>query len=363
MGRTGARRAERGEMRILVRLALILVVPAAVGLAVLLWYAKQQRFVSTDNAYVKSNLIAISPSIDGRVVDVHVADDQAVGEGDLLISLDRRPHEIALARAEARLAAVRNDIASMQAQYAQIQAELVDAQERVRYMARRRAREQRLATRGMTTESKLDEVEYDESEAAQRVRALEQRARQALAELGGRADVEPEAHPKYLEALAARDEARLALEYTQMRAPADGIVSRMKLQPGEWIESGRTVFTLIEVDRPWVEANLKETQLAHLRVGQPVRVAVDAYPGAGWSGRVASIAAATGSEFLVLPAQNATGNWVKVVQRVPVRVELEPSDDPRPLRAGMTVTVSIDTGREAELLSLVRAAKASLGLD
>lgn len=350
-------------MRLVIKLILLVVVPAMVGLAVLHLYAKGQRFVRTDNAYIKSNLIAISPSIDGRVTRVHVKDNQEVKKGDHLVTLDPRPHEIALSRANARVAAVRNDIASVQAQYEQFQAEVRDARARVEYLTRRREREKGLEKRGMTTASKLDEVEYGVSEAGQRVRALEQRVRQVVAELGGKVDINPEAHAKYLEALAARDEAKLALEYTEVRAPSDGSVSRMKLQPGEWIESGKTVFSLIEHGRVWVEANLKETQLTHVSVGQLVSLGVDAYPDEDWSGRVVSISAATGSEFLVLPAQNATGNWVKVVQRLPVRIEFDPFPTPRVLRSGMTVTVSIDTGKEAELFSLVREAAASLGLN
>ena len=350
-------------MRTAIRLILLIGVPLALALMVLAWYAQSQRYVTTDNAYVKSNLVAISPSMDGRVIAVHVSDDQLVRQGELLFTLDRRPHEIALARANAALGAVRNDIASMQARYAQAQAALRDATERVKHRKRRLAREIALTRRGMSSASRLDDAEYEVKEAAERVRGLESQVRQALAELGGDARVEPERHPRYLEALAARAEATLSLEYTKVRAPTDGIVSRMKLQAGEWLESGRTVFMLIEHARLWVEANLKETQLTDVTIGQSVALRLDAYPAHEWLGRIVSISGATGSEFLVLPAQNATGNWVKVVQRLPVRIELEPAPNRPTLRAGMTVTVSIDTGKEGELLSLVRETTASLGLN
>lgn len=350
-------------MRTALRLVLLIGVPLAIGLAVLMWYAQAQRYVTTDNAYVKANLVAISPSMDGRVTSVQVSDDQQVRRGDLLFTLDRRPHEIALARANAALGAIRNDIASMQARYAQAQAALRDANERVKHRQRRLAREQALRGRGMSSAARLDDAEYEVKEAAERVRGLGSQARQALADLGGDATISAEQHPRYLEGLAARAEARLALEYTEVRAPAEGIVSRMKLQPGEWLASGSTVFVLIEHERLWVEANLKETQLNDVALGQQVSLKVDAYPHDEWAGRVASISAATGSEFLVLPAQNATGNWVKVVQRLPVRIEIESAANRPVLRAGMTVTVSIDTGKEGELLSLVRETTTSLGLN
>ena len=350
-------------MRTVIRLVLLIVVPCAAGLVILAWYAQTQRYVTTDNAYVRSNMVAISPAIDGRVTAVHVVDDQAVFRGDRLFSLDRRPHEIALARVSAALGAVRNEIASMKARYAEAQAGFRDAAERMKHRTRKLQREQALATRGMSTASKLDDAEYEVKEAAERVRALEQQARQALAELGGDANVVPEEHPRYLKEMATRDQVRLALEYTEVKAPSDGIVSRMKLQSGEWLESGRTVFVLVEHSRLWVEANLKETQLTDVAIGQPVVLKVDAYPSSVWMGRITSISAATGSEFLVLPAQNATGNWVKVVQRLPVRVVVESAPELPTLRAGMTVTASIDTGKESGLFSLVRQTAASLGLN
>ena len=148
--------------------------------------------------------------------------------------------------------------------------------------------------------------------------------------------------------------AELRLGYTNVRAPADGIVTQMHLEPGEWLEEGEPAFGLIEIDETWVVANLKETELTHVREGQSVEVAVDAYPDARWRARVTSIAPATGAEFAVLPPQNASGNWVKVVQRVPVRIDLEPSEGNPPLRAGMTASISIDTERERKLLTMAR---------
>ena len=351
-------------MRMLVRLCLIVLIPLAIGWVVLDWYAQSRRYVSSDNAYVKTNLIAVSSSLDGRVTSVQVADEQAVKAGQVLFTLDPRPHEIALAGAQAHMGAVTNEIHGMQAEYAQVQVELRDAADRIRFLQRRVERQRQLAKSGVTTASALDDVEYEVIEASTRRRALQQRALRALAALGGRADRDPEEHPKYLEAMAAREEAALALSYTRVTAPAAGTVSRVKLQIGEWLQSGRTVFTLIEDGKKWVEANLKESQLTHITVGQRVEMTVDAYRDLRWAGHVQHISGATGSEFLVLPAQNATGNWVKVVQRLPVKIAIDTSATAMPaLRAGMTVSVAIDTEQDTDLWALWRQTAASLGMD
>ena len=347
--------------RALLRFTLLLLVPLIGGALGVRWYAHAQRFVVTDNAYVRSNITAVSASIDGRVTAVHVADNQRVERGALLLELDPRPHRINIERAHARIAAFRNEFESMRAQHAQVSAQIADAEERLAYFRRQHERQQGLATKGVAIQATIDEAEYQVSQAAQQLLGLRERANEVIAELGGGGVASPEQHPRYLEAAASLAEAELAMEYTRVRAPVAGRVSRVKLRAGQWIETGDTVFSLIEDDMVWVEANVKETQLTDLANGLPVRIEVDAYPGVEWRGRLDSIASATGSEFLLLPAQNATGNWVKVVQRVPVRIEL---DDERPtlaLRAGMTVAVSIDTGREHDPFALVREAVAAIG--
>ena len=336
------------------RLLFLIVVPLVAAIGGVYWYALGGRYVTTDNAYVKANMIAISTSIDGRVTSVLVEDHRPVQKGDVLFTLDPRPHEIARKRAEARIVAVRNEIASMRAEYAQIAAEIADANERVKYLKRQRQRQSDLAAKGMTTAANVEEVEYEVVKAVQAVRALQEKARQVLAELGGEFERPVESHSQYLEALAAREEVELALEYTTVRAPNTGIVSHVQLQPGEWVEEGRPVFRLIETGEIWLEANLKETQLTHVEVGQSVSFELDAYPDVIWTGHVSRISPATGSEFMVLPPQNATGNWVKVVQRVPVLIEVDSVDGRPELRAGMTAAVAVDTRRERELLTVMR---------
>ena len=344
---------DRQRGGVIVRMFFLVLVPLVGAAAGLYWYALGGRYVVTDNAYVKADMIAISASIDGRVTEVMVEDNHPVRRGDVLFTLDPRPYGIALKRAEARMAAVRNEVAAKRAAFAQIEAEIADARERVKYLRRRQKRQENLAAQGMVTEAAIDTLRYEVTGAVQALQALHEKARQVLAELGGELEQPIEEHPRFLEAIAAREEAELSLEYATVRAPAGGILSRVQLQPGEWVEEGRPAFRLIDTDELWIEANLKETQLTHVVPGQPVTFEIDAYPGVDWTGRVARISPATGSEFMVLPPQNATGNWIKVVQRIPVRIEIEPGPGQPELRAGMTATVSVDTGQERKLLAVL----------
>ena len=338
---------------IIVRVFFLVLVPLAGGAAGLYWYALGGRYVVTDNAYVKADMIAISASIDGRVSEVMVEDNQPVERGEVLFTLDPRPYEIARTRAEARMAAVRNELASKRAAFAQVAAEVADARERVKYLRSELGRQEALAAEGVANATAMDTLKYESNAAVRALQVLHEKARQVLAELGGDLEQSIVEHPRFLEAMAAREEAELALEYATVRAPANGVPSRVQLQPGEWVEKGRPVFRLIDTSEIWIEANLKETQLTHVAPGQPVTFEVDAYPGVDWKGAVARISPATGSEFMVLPPQNATGNWIKVVQRIPVRVEIDFAPGNPELRAGMTATVSVDTGQERELLAML----------
>ena len=350
---------ERGRM--LVRVILLFVLPVVAGLIALQWYAANARYVTTDNAYIKTDIITVSPSINGRVTAVHIDDNQWVAKGDVLFELDARPHEIEANRAKARMHSIENEILSMRAQYAQIKAEITDADERVKYFKRQRQRQEDLGAQGMATEAAMDDAEYQVIQATQSLHAVEQKAQQQLAELSGDLDSPVEEHPKFLEAMSAMNEAALAIEYTAVRAPSSGTISRMRLQPGEWVEAGEPVFSLLEAGDLWIEANLKETQLTHVREGQSVTFSVDAYPDTDFNGKIASISGATGAEFLILPPQNATGNWVKVVQRIPVRIEIAETSsvNDQPLRSGMTVKISVDTEIEHAMFGLFGEATAS----
>jgi membrane fusion protein (multidrug efflux system) len=340
------------------------VVPLLVGFVGLYWYAMSGRYVSTENAYVKADMVAISPDIDGRVVAVDVVENQFVRQGDVLFRLDPEPLRIALDLAEAKMLAVRNDIEASRAEFRQIEAEIAEAAERVRFYQQQAERQRELQGRGIASEVRLEEAEVELLAAGQRVAALQEKLRTVLADLGGNPDNATELHPLFRQAEAERAMAALDLADAVVRAPVDGVVSRMRLEPGEWLEEGEPAFSIIDPATAWIEANLKETQLEHIEVGQQVEIAADAYPATRWIGTVASISPATGAEFALIPPQNATGNWVKVVQRLPVRIAVEPREGQPELRAGMTVAVSIDTEREPELAKFfTRAVAAVRGTD
>lgn len=333
----------------LLRIILILVVPALLIAGGLLAWLAGGRYVETENAYVKTDIVHVGSEVDGRVVEVAVRDHDVVAAGDVLFRIDPAPFEIALAQAEAEVAAAAYRVAALRAEYRAAEAELGETEERVRFHTRQVERLRNLRSRGVASVVQDEEARLQLGIAREQGAVIRARMRHILASLGGSLDRPTEQQPVYLEAVARRDKAALDLERSVVRASVPGTISNMRLQPGTYLEAGDRTFALIASESPWVEANLKETQLTHVRVGQSATVTVDAYPGHRWDAVVDTISPATGAEFAVLPPQNATGNWVKVVQRLPVRLRLlDPTGGP-PLRAGMTAFVSIDTKRERDL--------------
>ena len=344
----------RGLGRLALRTVLLVVVPVVAVLVGVYIYAESGRFVTTENAYIKSNVVAISSDVSGRVEWVGVDDNSLVRKGQILFRLDQRPFRIALERAEAELELVRTQVEQLRADYHEAVARVATEAERVRFLDRQLARQQTLKERKLASEQAYDVAAHDFSLAKRQVRVLRQRVQGVLQSLGGNPDIRAEEHPRFLRARTERDQAAIALADTSIEAPVDGVVSNMKLQAGEYVEEGHAVFSIIENRKVWVEANLKETQLTHILEGQSASIAVDAYPGVEWPATVDAIAPATGAEFSVLPPQNATGNWVKVVQRIPVLLDVEQPPKGHPLRAGMTVTVAIDTERERAMPASLR---------
>ena len=348
-------RVARRIGRFALRTVLLVLVPLAAAAIGIYIYAESGRHVTTENAYIKSNVIAISSDVSGRVEWVGVEDSTLVRKGQILFRLDQQPFKIALERSEAELDLVRMQVEHLRADYHEAVTQVVTEEERVKFLTRQLSRHKKLMDRKLGSEQAYDVAAHDLSLAKRQVRVLRQRVQRALQSLGGNHDIEVEEHARFLRARAERDQAAIAWADTSIEAPVDGIVSNMKLQAGEYVEDGDAVFAIIENGKVWVEANLKETQLTHVLEGQSASITVDAYPGVEWPATVDAIAPATGAEFSVLPPQNATGNWVKVVQRIPVLLDVEQPPKGNPLRAGMTVTVAIDTERERTMPASFRA--------
>jgi membrane fusion protein, multidrug efflux system len=316
-------------------------------------YLSGGRYVSTDNAYVRADKLTVSTDVSGIVAEVAVRENDRVEKNQLLFRLDDEPYRIALDSARAQLGTVKNELATLQATYRQNLAQVEQANTDVAFTQAQFGRQQDLLRRGVTTQAAFDQAQHDVNAARERVTAAQRQAEATLAQLGGAPDGKLEDHPRYRQAQAQVDRAERDLRHTLVRAPMPGVVARVDaLLVGEYLPAAQTAFSLIAADHVWVEANPKETDLTFLKPGDAASVTVDAYPGRQWRATVASISPASGAEFSVLPAQNASGNWVKVVQRVPVRLRVDLPADAPPLRSGMSVEVSIDTGHTRSLREL-----------
>jgi membrane fusion protein (multidrug efflux system) len=325
------------------RLMLMLSVPLLLaGLGLYLWLTGGQS-VSTDNAYVQQSKVSISSDVTGRVITVGPRENSAVKRGDVLIRIAPRPFEIALAEAEANLAAARLQARERTSNTSGADADVAGKREAVAFARTELARQQKLMTDGFATRARLEAAQFAFANAEAELNSALADAASARAAANNSGRGGDGTHPLVLAAAAARDQAAFELSRTIIKAPGNGIITQTeKVLPGQVIVSGVPTMTLMLSDQRWVEANFKETDLEHMKVGQRALVTLDAWPGQPLEGRVESIGAGTGSEFSVLPAQNATGNWVKVVQRVPVRISL-PADTKVPLIAGLSATVKVDT--------------------
>ena len=345
---------DRSSRRQLVRWGLLLGGPLLVAIVVgWLWLAGG-RYVGTDNAYVRADTASIATDVSGLVASIEASENQQVSRGQELFRLDASSYRIALDQSLAELAMARSDLQAMRASYAQEQAEIAKAQDDITFYEKEFDRQQDLAGRRVSPQSQLDSATHNLDAARNEVAALNEELAGIAAQLDGKPDQAIERQPRYRAALAARDKAARDLDHTIVRAPVDGIVTQVSaLQPGEYLPAGQAAFALVAVDHIWIEANPKETDLTNVVEGQPVEVTVDTYPGHAWHGVVESLSPASQSSFSVLPAQNASGNWVKVVQRIPLRVRVETRADEPPLRAGMSAEIEIDTGRSRSLGTLL----------
>jgi membrane fusion protein, multidrug efflux system len=326
---------------------------AGVVIAALTLWLTGGRYMSTDDAYVQAARTSISSNIAGQVARILVHDNEPVHRGQLLFALDDQPYRIAVEAAQAKLASARLTVLAGKATYRQHLASVRSAQDTVSYQEREYDRQRKLLATGIASQAMYDGAQHALDNARQQEASAQQQAAGVLAMLDGDADIDVNRHPSVLQAQAELDRAKLNLSYTQITAPDDGIVTKVEqLQVGDYINAASPVFALISTRDVWIEANFKESQLAYMRAGQPATIQIDTYPGRTFNARVASIAPGTGSQFSVLPPENATGNWVKVVQRLPVRLELDDAVPDLPLHSGLSASVDVDTGHRRGLRSL-----------
>jgi len=345
------------------RRVLLTAGPVLVLAGALFIYATGGRYISTDDAYVHAGKLTVATDVSGIVANVAVKESQQVDKGQVLFTLDQEPFQIALAGAQANLGTVRNQLTTLQATYRQKQAQIEQAKTDVAFYETTFQRQQDLLKRGVASQAAYDQARRDLDSARQKVTMTQSDAQSTLAQLGGNADAPIEQNPNYLAAQAQVDKAQRDLRRTTVLAPIPGIVTNVDaLQVGEYLPAAQAAFSLVSSADVWIEANPKESDLTYLKPGAPAIVTIDAYPGREWQATVTSLRPATGTEFSVLPAQNATGNWVKVVQRVPIRLAVQMPADAPPLRTGMSATVEIDTGHRRALGGLLASARQFIGI-
>src|SRR5690606_28049002 len=338
--------ARRPARRRLIRFSLLILGPLLVLLVSGYFYFTGGRFVETDNAFIKSDKVLIAAEVSGLISEVSVRENQRVEKGDELFRIQDHSYRIALMAAEAGLANARDRIASLKATHRQKQEELALARTNIAFAQTEYDRQAKLIASSAVSRSKLDATRHELDIARQQLDVIAEEIAEITAQLGGDPNIPIEQHALYLAAMAEKEKALLDVERTVVRAPFAGIASNTPQVGQQVIGNGAfssAVMSLIAEDDIWIEANFKETDLTHVRPGQKVTITVDTYPDHSWHGTVESLAQATGAEFSVIPPQNATGNWVKVVQRIPVRIRLDARDDTLPLRAGMSSIVEIDT--------------------
>jgi len=331
------------------RKPLLFAAPVVVILGGLFIYLHGGRNQATDDAYVQSVKVQVSANVPGRVVAVSVTNNQRVRTGQLLFRLDPAPYQAKVDEAAAKLASARLRIGALQANYRQGASELKAAQDRLHFAERERDRQQELLSQGISSQAQFDTAALAAVAARQQIETVVQQNASVLASLGGQAGRPVDENPIVREAQAALDQAKLELDYTIVRAPQDGIVTKVDQLPvGNYVDASKPVFTLVGTSL-WIEANFKEDQLHYMRLGQPATVKLDAFPDLQLKARLANFSPGTGNTFALLPPENATGNWVKVTQRLPVEFTLVRTPANLPLHAGLSASVTVDTGHRRHL--------------
>ena len=342
---TGSEEVRRLRRRDRIRWGLFALLPLVLIIAGY-WYVTGGQIMSTDDAYLEADKVGISTDVAGIVKDVAVKENEHVAAGQVLYRLDPLQFQIALDNAKANLAQTALSIEAMKQDYARMVSDIAAQQAQVDLDQTNFNRAAMLLKSGTATQAAYDQAQATLQTDKSKLDALREQAQVQLARLGGKADIEVTQHPQYLQAKAQVEEAQRQLDHTVVTAAFAGIVTDVPaIAPGKYLAASATAFFLVDTDHVWVNANPKETELTYVRPGQAVTISVDTYPGVEWRGIVESISPAAAQEFSLLPAQNTSGNWVKVVQRVPMRVRVDTSDKTKPpLRAGMSVEVDVDTG-------------------
>ncbi len=340
-----AEKLRRLRRRQRMRWALFALLPLVL-IAAGYWYVTGGQVMSTDDAYVNAEKVGISTDVSGIVQDVEVTNNQYVTTGQILYRLDPRQFQIAVDNAKANLAQVASTLEAMKQDYKRMLSDAAAQQAQVDLDQTNYNRAEMLLHNGAGTQATYDQAKYTLQTDTNKLQSLREQAQVQLARLGGSADTPTTELPQYLQAKAQLEEAQRQLADTVVKAPFSGIVTDVPATaPGRYLAAATTAFYLVDTDHVWVDAQPKETELTHVRAGQSATVTVDAYPNAVWHATVQSISPAAAQEFALLPAQNTSGNWVKVVQRVPMRIRLDTSDKTQPpLRAGMSAEVNVDTG-------------------
>jgi membrane fusion protein (multidrug efflux system) len=335
------------------RATLMVILPAIAAAVGLFFYLSSGRYVSTDNAYVGAQKVLITPEVSGKVVHIAVTEGQKLRPGDELFSIDPAPYKFAAQEAEARLARIRSEFDNLKSAYASLAKQIELAHESVAANQADFDRKTSLLNNRISTPSDLDKSRVLLMASKTLLEQLQQQEATVRNQLLGDPGLALDRYPQFVEATVARDRAQRDLANTVLRAPIDGIATQVpSIQMGRYLTAGMSVFSIIGFDNVWVDANPKETDLTYVRPGQPVTITIDAFPSKQWTGKVAAISPGTGAQFTILPPQNAAGNWIKIVQRVPLRIEFEPGQDVSRLRSGMSATVDIDTGRRGRLARL-----------
>ncbi|RWR06689.1 HlyD family secretion protein [Paenirhodobacter populi] len=349
---------EKTEKKKSPRKLLMAALPLVIVAGGLWFWLSSGRYEKTDNANFQQARIVVASELSGRVSDAYVTDSQTVTAGTPLFRVDPQPYDLALAQAEAALAQARLGVEQLRASYRQSLAQQKAEQDSLSYYESELKRQQALSGRGAGTEALLDSARHNANAARESLAAAQQAAEAALAALGGNAEIVTDDHPSVRAAIVARDKAAYDLTLATVKAPADGIIYKAdSFKQGQFVSAGATLFTLVETGDSWVTANFKETQIDRMRPGQTATIRFDGLPGRKFEAVIESIGAGTGAEFSVLPAQNATGNWVKVTQRVPVKLRFTEGSDLTGLRTGLSAEVTIDTRAATRLDQLISRAE------